>query len=308
MSGAYRGEAKTDARDAYVIAETVRHRGDLQEVEVPTALVSELRLLVAHRTDLVTDRVRMVNRLRDVLSGYFPALERAFDYAHSRGALILLTGYQTPAAIRGRGHSRLLAWLAKRKVRSADQIAADALAAAKAQHTSVPGQDVAASIVADLASQILATDARISDLEARIATTFRAHPQAEIIESLPGMGPILGAELIAAAGDLNGYTNAGRLASAAGLVPVPRDSGRRTGNMHRPMRYSRNLRRVFYLSAQASMMREGPNRDFYPKKRGEGLKHVQALIALARRRVDVLWALLRDNRVFQATPPAIRAA
>jgi len=88
MSGAYRGEAKTDARDAYVIAETVRHRGDLQEVEVPTALVTGLRLLVAHRTDLVTDRVRMVNRLRDVLSGYFPALERAFDYAHSRGALI----------------------------------------------------------------------------------------------------------------------------------------------------------------------------------------------------------------------------
>ena len=149
-----------------------------------------------------------------------------------------------------------MAWLAKRKVRSADHIAADALAAAKAQHASVPGQDVAASIVADLAAQILATDARISDLEARIATTFRAHPQAEIIESLPGMGPILGAELIAAAGDLNGYANTGRLASAAGLVPVPRDSGRRTGNMHRPMRYSRKLRRVFYLSAQASMMRE----------------------------------------------------
>jgi transposase len=65
MSGAYRGEAKTDARDAYVIAETVRHCGDLQEVEVPTALVTGLRLLVAHRTDLVTDRVRMVNRLRE---------------------------------------------------------------------------------------------------------------------------------------------------------------------------------------------------------------------------------------------------
>jgi len=162
--------------------------------------------------------------------------------------------------------------------------------------------------VADLAAQILATDARISDLEAGIRETFHAHPQAEIFESLPGMGPILGAELIAAAGDLNAYANAGRLASAAGLVPVPRDSGRRTGNMHRPMHYSRKLRRVFYLSAQASMMREGPNRDFYLKKRGEGLNHVQAIIALARRRVDVLWALLRDNRVFQTTPPAIRAA
>lgn len=303
MSSAYPGEAKTDARDAYVIAETLRHRGDLAEVEVATSLVTELRLLVTHRTDLIGDRVRMVNRLRDVLSGYFPALERAFDYAHSRGALTLLTGYQTPQAIRRLGETRLRAWLAKRKVRGADQIAATAIAAAKAQQTVVPGQDVAASIVADLAVQLLAIGSRIADLETRITQTFRAHPQAEIIESLPGMGPILGAELIAAAGDLAGYADAGRLASAAGLVPVPRDSGRRTGNLHRPTRYSRKLRRVFYLSASAAMMREGPNRDYYLKKRGQGQGHVQALIALARRRVDVLWALLRDNRPFELNPP-----
>lgn len=303
MSGAYRGEAKTDAKDAYVIAETLRHRGDLAPVEVATSLVTELRLLVTHRTDLVGDRVRMVNRLRDVLSGYFPALERAFDYAHSRGALVLLTGYQTPAAIRRVGESRLRTWLVKRKVRSAEQVAAAAVSAAQDQQTVVPGQDVAASIVVDLATQLLAIGTRIAELDTRITTTFRAHPQAEIIESLPGLGPILGAELIAATGDLGGYANAGRLASAAGLVPVPRDSGRRTGSLHRPMRYSRKLRRVFYLSAQSAMMREGPNRDYYLKKRGQGHGHVQALIALARRRVDVLWALLRDNRTFELRPP-----
>ena len=308
MAGAYRGEAKTDARDAYVIAESVRQRGDLTEVEVSATLVAELRLLVTHRTDLVADRVRLINRLRDVLSGYFPALERAFDYAHSRGALVLLTGYQTPATIRRIGQSRLQAWLIKRKIRSAEQISTEAVAAAAAQHTVVPGQDVAATIVADLTTQLLPLDERIKDLDVRVTTTFRTHPQAEIIESLPGMGPILGAELIAAAGDLNGYANAGRLASAAGLVPVPRDSGRRTGNLHRPVRYSRKLRRVFYLSANAAMMREGPNRDYYLKKRSEGDKHVQALICLARRRVDVLWALLRDNRVFEPLPPAPRTA
>ncbi len=306
MAVAYQGEAKTDARDAYVIAETVRHRGDLHEIDVPTALVAELRLLVAHRSDLVADRVRIINRLRDVWTGYFPALERAFDFAHSRGAVVLLTGYQTPAAIRARGQSRLQAWLATRKVRSAAQIAADALAAAQTQHTNVPAEAVAASIVADLATQLLTIDVQISEVTEPITTTFRSHPQAQIIESLPGMGPILGAELIAAAGDLNGYPDAGRLACAAGLVPVPRDSGRRTGNLHRPMRYSRKLRRAFYLSAAASMMREGPNRDFYLTKRAQGRGHVQALIALARRRVDVLWALLRDNRVFQSAAPAAK--
>ncbi len=70
------------------------------------------------------------------------------------------------------------------------------------------------------------------------------------------------------------------------------------------MRYSRKLRRVFYLSASAAMMREGPNRDYYLKKRTRGHTHTQAVIALARRRIDVLWALLRDNRIWTATPPA----
>lgn len=307
MSGAYRGEAKTDARDAYVIAETARHRGDFAAIDVPAQLAADLALLTAHRSDLVADRVRMIN-LRDVLTGVFPALEQAFDYSSHKGALVLLTGYQTPAAIRRRGRARLTAWLANRSVRSADEVAATALEAAQAQQAALPGEDVAAQIVADLAGQILALDERMKRIDKQIRETFRRHPQAGIIESLPGMGPILGAEFVVAAGDLSAYADAGHLASAAGLVPVPRGSGRRTGNLHRPKRYSRRLRRVFYMSAQTSIIREGPNRDFYLKKRGEGCRHVQAVIALARRRASVLWALLRDGRVFTSAPPVTQAA
>ncbi|MFE1988138.1 IS110 family RNA-guided transposase [Streptomyces mirabilis] len=308
MAAAYRGEAKTDARDAYVIAEAARHRRDFATIDVPAQLAADLALLTSHRSDLAAERVRMLNRLRDVLTGMFPALERAFDYPAHKGALILLTGYQTPAAIRRRGRARLSAWLANRNVRGAEAVAATALEAAETQQTSLPNETVAAQIVADLATQILALEDRLKHIDQQIQEIFRSHPKAEIIESMPGMGPLLGAELIVAAGDMSSYTDAGHLASAAGLVPVPRDSGRRTGNMHRPKRYSRRLRRVFYLSAQASIMRDGPNRDFYLKKRSEGLKHVQALIAVARRRIDVLWALLRDNRLFTPAPPSPQAA
>ncbi|MEU7164615.1 IS110 family transposase [Streptomyces morookaense] len=308
MSGAYRGEAKTDARDAYVIAESARQRRDFTVIEAPAQLAADLALLTAHRSDLVADRVRMVNRLRDVLTGIFPALERAFDYSAHKGALVLLTGHQTPAALRRRGRARLTAWLANRSVRGVDAVAATALEAAEAQRTVLPGEDVAAAMVADLAAQILALDDRLKRIDKQIRGTFRTHPQAEIIESMPGVGPILGAEFVVGAGDLAAYADAGHLASAAGLVPVPRDSGRRTGNLHRPKRYSRRLRRVFYLSAQTSIIKDGPNRDFYLKKRGEGCKHVQAIIALARRRASVLWALLRDNRVFTPDPPAAQTA
>lgn len=84
MTGGYRGEAKTDAKDAYVIAETSRLRRDFAPVQVNAQLVAELALLTGHRTDLVADRVRMINRLRDVLTGVFPALERAFATPSAR--------------------------------------------------------------------------------------------------------------------------------------------------------------------------------------------------------------------------------
>jgi hypothetical protein len=56
------------------------------------------------------------------------------------------------------------------------------------------------------------------------------------------------------------------------------------------------------------MIRPGPNRDYYLKKRAQNRTHNQAVIALARRRIDVLWALLRDNRTWDTAPPATAQA
>jgi hypothetical protein len=63
------------------------------------------------------------------------------------------------------------------------------------------------------------------------------------------------------------------------------------------------LRRVFYMAALSSIKSRGPSRTFYDKKRSERLIHTQALLALARRLVDVLWALLRDRRTFSPAGP-----
>src|SRR5688572_11138623 len=79
MSAAYSVEVKTDAKDAYVIAETLRFRSDLPMVDAVTNLIRELALLTAHRSDLIADRVQMINRLRDVMTSVFPTLELQFD-------------------------------------------------------------------------------------------------------------------------------------------------------------------------------------------------------------------------------------
>lgn len=308
MSAAYSGEGKTDAKDAFVIAETARVRNDLNIIDNQTDLVRSLAVLTGHRADLVADRVRMINRLRDLMTSVFPGLEREFDYASHKGALVLLTGYATPQQLRRIGETRLTNWLRKRNVYNSGTVAARAITAARGQHVELVGQQTAARIITELAQSILDIDARIKTLDREIAGAFDQHDDAEIIQSMPGFGPILGASLLVGSRDLRAFPTAGHLAAAAGLVPVPNDSGRRVGNLHRPTQYSRGLRHVFYLSAQTSMMRPGPNRDFYLKKRDEGRTHTQAVIALARRRVDVLWALLRDRRCWTAEPPALAFA
>lgn len=103
---AYRGESKTDARDARVIADQARMRSDLGELRAGEQELSELQLLLARRRDLITDQSRVVTRLRETLLFLFPALERALDL-NSKGPLTLLTHYQTPTQLRRAGHKRI---------------------------------------------------------------------------------------------------------------------------------------------------------------------------------------------------------
>lgn len=63
-------------------------------------------MLTTYRADLIADRVRLINRLRDLLLGICPALERAFDYSAAKGPLVMLTEYQTPRPLCGASASR----------------------------------------------------------------------------------------------------------------------------------------------------------------------------------------------------------
>ena len=302
-SGSYRGDGKTDAKDAAIIADQARMRRDLQPLRPGDDIAVELRILTSRRTDLVADRTRAINRLRAGLLEYFPALERAFDYSTSKAPLILLTGYQTPDGLRRIGATRLAAWLRKRKARNADAVAAAAIEAANAQHATVPGQQVAAAMVARLAKEVMTLDTEIGDTETMIEARFHRHRHAEIILSMPGFGVILGAEFLAATGgDMSAFDSVDRLAGVSGLAPVPRDSGRINGNLKRPRRYDRRLLRACYLSALLSIRSDAASRTYYNRKRSEGKAHTQAVLALARRRLNVLWAMLRDHAVYQPTP------
>ena len=169
-SGSYRGDGKSDAKDAMFIADQARMRRDLTPLRAGDEFALDLKIPTARRLDLATDRTRAINRLRAGLLEYFPALERAFDYSTCKAALVLLSGYQTPDA--GLGASRLAAWLKHCRVRNSQTIATSALEAAHAQHVTVPGQRLAAAVVAKPAEQVIALDTEIAETDQAIAARY----------------------------------------------------------------------------------------------------------------------------------------
>ncbi len=299
----YRGESKTDAQDAYVIADQARMRGDLSELQANEGELAELQLLISRRRDLVTDRSRIITRLREALLALFPALERTLDLNNS-SALTLVAHYQTPTALRRAGYKRVATYLKNRGIKGADTLAKKALAAAESQSAVLPAQDVASAIVAELAREALVLKQRIERVDEELKHRFFIRPEASILTSLPGMGPVLGAEFLVAAGDLSAFSSADQLAAYAGLVPAAHDSGKRAGNDHRMRGGNKVLKRAFYQSAFASLRTSPVSRAYYDRKRREGKRHTQAVIALARRRVNVLWAMLRDGTTYKAPSAA----
>lgn len=299
----YRGDGKTDAKDAGIIADQARMRRDLQAHRKGNKVSTELRLLTARRTDLVVDRTRALSRLRAVLLDYFPALEAEFDFAKMKAAVVLVSRYQTPDGLRRVGQRRLTTWLQSRSCYRPAIVAERAISAANRQHTQVAGQTVGAAIVADLAADVLRLHDIIDDLDRQIASRVENNRQAQILQSIPGFGPLLAAEFIASTGGtITQFESADRLAGVAGLAPAPRDSGRISGNHHRPKRYDRRLLRVCYLAAQTAAIYCPVSSAYYERKRSEGKTHKQAVIALARRRINVIWAMLRDDKLFTIAP------
>lgn len=295
------GEHKSDPRDAKVIADQIRLRGEeLRLVEAVSDTDAELRLLAGRRRELVVDQTRRIGRLRDLLASIHPGLERVTDPTHKIDAS-LLARYVTPDEIRRAGRRRITEYLrttGRHSTAVLNTLVEHAITAAQGQHITVPGETVAADIVRDLAREVLASRDTLATLDARISEVLAEHPDAALVQSLPGMGATLTAEFLAVAGGITRFTTGDQLASAAGLAPVLQQSGK-MHYLRRATTGDKTLKRVFYQSAFCALQRDPASRAFYDRKRSEGKRHHQALIALARRRINVLHAILRTRQPYR---------
>lgn len=292
------GENKSDPRDAATIAELARTRPGLRPVNAEREIDVNIRLLVGRRSEIVRDQTRRLGRLRDLLSSLFPALERRIDVKTKTG-LTFLSLYTAPHELRFMRPAGIVKKVTRSAahLRNVPQMAEDAIALAKAQTMDVPGAQTRARLVKEMATEALAARDARDRIDREIADLLGHHSDAALIQSLPGMGVVMAAELIAHVGDIKRFRSADALAAAAGLTPVLRQSGKSSA-IRRATGGDKALKRVFFQSAFIALAHV-ESKAFYDRKRAEGKRHNQAVIALARRRINVIWAILNTRQPFR---------
>lgn len=299
----YAGAAKTDPRDAKVLADFARRHADqLVWLDVTDELLTKLRILNGRDVDLAEDANRATNRCRDALVSISPALERAIGarLGHA-GIRDLLASYPTPTALRAVEPATIRATIAARSPRLADKITRAVLDALAAQTVTLPGEDTWGEIITGLVHDLDRLHTERAALERQIETVFLEHPLGQVLVTLCGFGPRTGSRTLAEIGDPKRFANGSRLAAYAGLAPVDRRSGRSINNAAASRRGNHRLKNAMFLAAFVAVQHDPHARAYYDRKRAEGKKHNAAIICVARRRCDLIWAMLTRNEPYDAT-------
>ncbi|CSE99173.1 transposase [Shigella sonnei] len=177
-----------------------------------------------------------------------------------------------------------------------DDLAAQTTQALAEQTVVVPGTNAAAVVLPRLALQLITLRKQRDEVALEVEQRVLAHPLYPVLTSMPGVGVRTAARLLTEVA-CRAFASAAHLAAYAGLAPVTRRSGSSIRGEHPSRRGNKALKRALFLSAFAAL-RDPLSRAYYTRKMSQGKRHNQALIALARRRCDVLFAMMRDGTFY----------
>jgi hypothetical protein len=308
--------AKSDPGDARVLADLVRTDRHLhRQLAGDSGLAEAVKVLARAHQGLIWSRQRHLNQLRNALREFYPAALEAFgtDLA-SVDALAVLGVAPTPAEGRSLSGARIAAALKRAgRRRRASERTGEIRSALRSFQLEAPevlsrayGEVVRSTvrIVAEMTEQI---EALQRELEAR----FEEHPDAEILRSLPGLGSVLGARVLAEFGDdRTRYADPRARKNYAGTSPITKASGRSRVALARFAR-NRRLADALDMWAFCSLSCSQGARRHYDAQRAKGKTHRQALRSLANRWVGILHGCLRYRQLYRedvAWPTSVEAA
>jgi transposase len=298
--------AKDDKTDARTLADLVRtRRHQLRPVTADSELADGVKVLARAHQSLIQERTRHLLRLRAALREYFPSALVAYQQGTltltGADVLALLAKAPTPAAAAKLTIVQITAALktAGRRGDLAERAAA-VQAALRTEHLGQP-EIITAAYAATVGSTvaILQTlNTQIPALQEGVEASFGRHPDVEIYRSQPGLGPILGARVLAEFGDAPGrYADAKARKNYAGTAPITRQSGK-LKTVHARFIHNNRLVNAIDLWASAATLHDADVRAYYDQLRGRGLGHHAALRQIGNRLVGILHGCLKTHTLY----------
>ena len=285
------GDAKPDERDAMVIAKTALGIPDaLLPVPHPDPAIAAARALAAQRDFLTRESTRSKNRLRSILLESCPEFESLVDLSDvSELRLMAALGGPWSVADAGRRRAASLARGARRG--KVDALVGSVGSSARPDAAAIAAEDRAVRLlarrIAENAAELQAATAEISALLER-DETYRC------LLTVPGIGPKTASEL-AISVNIDDFPNHDRLASYCGLAPRNRQSGTSVSSVSASRQGNKRLKNLLIFSCNCLARTDGRWGEYYARCRDRGMPHGKALKAVARKRLKVIYAVMRDK-------------
>ena len=299
MHGASRlfaGDAKTDERDAAVIAKTALGIPDsLLPVPRRDERLEAARSMAAQRGHMVTCSTRDKNRLRSILLESCPAFEALADLADPHW-LKMLESLGGPWGVADAGKAAVGA-----VTRGANRARIDAAVAAVASSTRPSEYQVMAENpqVRMLARRIRESMEEAGRLDGEITALLAEDGTYACLLTVPGIGPRTASELVISI-DINDFPDHDHLASYCGIAPRNRQSGKSISSVSASRQGNKRLKNLLIFSCNSLSRSNNRFGDYYRRCRDRGMCHGEALKAVARKRMKVVYAIMRDKVPYSA--------
>lgn len=291
------GRVKTDAIDCAVIADTLRC-GDFSPSRLADEKMMSLRQMTRLQQAMTESAADLKRQIIVALDQVFPEYGALFSDMFGETSRAFLKRCPTPEECESIDVRTLTNLLdrASRGHLGRDK-AVELKKAARGSCGIRLANDAFSFQIKMLAKQIEFIEGQVAEVDAKIkALLDEVEP---LILTVPGVSYKLGAQIVAEIGDVKRFKNAAAIVKYAGINPSKNQSGTFEGEAsHITKQGSPYLRRALYLAAMAQLKCRAPLYDYYLKKRGEGKAHREALIAVARKLVHVIYAVLSKQEPY----------
>ena len=294
----YIRQTKNDSIDSFLIAEVIRF-GQFGTTSMADENILAMRQLCRYRDSVISSRTEIKLRIGTIMEQIFPEYEKQFSSLWVSTSMGILEKYLTPEnienapidelfeIIKDKSHNRLT----KAKAISIKEAAADTFGIKIAQ-------DAFSFQLKQLIDRMNFLDKQIEALDIEIMKYYEQFDC--YLHTIPGIGIIGAATILAEIGDISRFKNSSALVAFAGIDPTVRQSGEfNSTHNHMSKRGSPYLRHAIFLAATTCSFHNSPLNAYYKKKRDQGKHHLTATGAVARKLTPVIYAVLRDSKPYE---------